>query len=303
MTFKLSHHHLMIDANINRFKEGARVLEDLARFVLNDYDLFLRIKNLKHRIHYIVMERPLSEDDIGGPDFKETPRSASLLDIANANALRMQEAARVLEETYDKELYKTLRFASYDLHAEVINKLSLFLKKDKLAGTYAICNPKLQPIKKIASVIEQNHISVCEVRMAQSTKREIINAVVELQAHLPQTLLIVNEHLDVALACADGVHLGQEDFPLEIARKITPSNFIIGLSCHTLSQAQSAEKNGANYISVDCDIVAIDALKNVVKSANVPVCAMGDINASNIDEVKSTQVAMIAMSQVVWEKV
>ena len=61
--------------------------------------------------------------------------------------------------------------------------------------------------------------------------------------------LIVNDRLDIALAVrADGVHLGQEDLPLEAARKIAGDKLIIGVSTHDLAQARRAEADGADYI-------------------------------------------------------
>ncbi len=301
------HQDLMIDANINRFKEGARVLEDLARFVLNDYNLFVKIKDLKHQIQFKTLDRPLSQRDIGGPTFKESPRSASLLDLAHANALRMQEASRVLEEIYDKDLFKAIRFRSYDIHTEIITKLQLFLKRDKLKGVYAICNPELMSIDKIAVHINQKKISICQVRMKNSTKRQVLQAVLKMRKIVQeQTLIIVNDHLDIALACADGVHLGQQDLPLEMARKIAPSHFIIGVSCHSVMEAQTAAIGGAHYISVGClypsftksDVidVALDTLKEIVDAVDVPVCAIGGINASNIDAVMAAKVSMVAMA-------
>ncbi len=63
-------------------------------------------------------------------------------------------------------------------------------------------------------------------------------------------LLIINDHVDVALAAeADGVHLGQRDLPLTAAKTIAP-DLIIGVSTHTINQAKQAQSNGAGYVNI-----------------------------------------------------
>ncbi|MBD3234804.1 MAG: thiamine phosphate synthase, partial [candidate division Zixibacteria bacterium] len=65
------------------------------------------------------------------------------------------------------------------------------------------------------------------------------------------TIFIVNDYIDIALLSeADGVHLGQGDIPIKEARKITPEDFIIGVSTHSLEQAKKAEADGADYIGI-----------------------------------------------------
>src|SRR5882762_7201731 len=62
-------------------------------------------------------------------------------------------------------------------------------------------------------------------------------------------VLIANDRVDIAmLAGADGVHLGQEDLPLEAARRVAGAGMIIGISTHTIEQARAAENGGADYI-------------------------------------------------------
>ncbi len=64
-------------------------------------------------------------------------------------------------------------------------------------------------------------------------------------------MFIVNDRLDVAIACgADGVHLGQDDIRVGVARQIAPSGFIIGVSVGTVDEAVRAEEEGADYIAI-----------------------------------------------------
>lgn len=299
------------DANINRFKEGARVLEDIARFVLKDMPLFTEIKALKHRVQAQIPFYTL-EPDIGGSDYVETHVRENMISLAMANGCRMQEAARVLEETYARQLFKEIRFESYRLHSKLMIKLLQFLKLPQLSGIYAICDPQKYSLAKMAKYINNSMISICQIRMKTAMKREVLAAVQQMRDLLnPDKILIVNDHFDIALLYAQGVHLGQDDLPVALARKIAPSDFIIGVSCHDTHEAQQAIAAGATYIAAGCLFptqtkqsaipMSLAMLRDIVALATVPVCAIGGINPNNMAKVWETQVAMVAMQTALWE--
>ena len=110
-------------------------------------------------------------------------------------------------------------------------------------------------------------------------------------------LFIVNDRLDVALACdADGVHLGQDDMGAGEARQIAPPRFIIGISVGTLDEAVRAEQEGADYIAVSPVFPTtsksdagpghgLDLLKKIRQIITIPVVAIGGINPGNVHEV------------------
>lgn len=111
-------------------------------------------------------------------------------------------------------------------------------------------------------------------------------------------VFIVNDRLDVALASeSDGVHLGQDDFPLPLARKILGVNKIIGGSAATLGEAQKCLYEGADYVgfgpvyptSSKADagpVSGIDLMKNVIDKVSLPLIAIGGVNKDNAPEVK-----------------
>jgi len=111
------------------------------------------------------------------------------------------------------------------------------------------------------------------------------------------TLFIVNDRLDVALACgADGVHLGQDDMRAGIARQIAPPGFIIGVSVGSVDEAVKAEQEGADYIAISpvfSTASKIDAgtgrglgvLREIRRNVSVPVIAIGGINRGNVCDV------------------
>jgi len=108
--------------------------------------------------------------------------------------------------------------------------------------------------------------------------------------------LIVNDRIDVALgSAADGVHLGQEDLPLEIGRKLLGEK-IVGVSTHSLEQAKEAEANGADYIgfgpifstatkNTGYTARGLEMLARIRAAVALPIVAIGGITEANIQQV------------------
>lgn len=302
--------HHIVDANINRFKEGARVLEDIARFVLKDLTLFAEIKNLKQQI--IHRGKPIQYvEDIGGATFEEDNNRNSLLELVQANAARMQEAARVLEEIDDAKQFKKIRFASYELHQIILKKLAEFRLVTQLKGLYPICCPDILSIPEMASIINQTSVSICQLRMKKANKQALYQAASQFKSLLNENvLLIINDHLDVAMLCADGVHLGQNDMPPDKIRQQASEQFILGITCHNVKEALNAESSGCSYISLGClfttntkkETTSIDlhTAQEISSLSQVPVCVIGGINIDNITTAQMTQADMLAVCEAIW---
>lgn len=118
--------------------------------------------------------------------------------------------------------------------------------------------------------------------------------------------LIINDNIDAAKAVdADGVHLGQDDFPAKTAREILGKNKIIGVTAKTIRQAQKAEKDGADYLgsgaifgtSTKGNAVKMDmaTLISITASVNIPVAAIGGITGKNILSLAGTGIAGAAV--------
>lgn len=119
-------------------------------------------------------------------------------------------------------------------------------------------------------------------------------------------LLIINDHLDIALACgADGVHLGQDDLPPAAAKKLAPE-LIIGVSTHNLEEALEAQKQGADYVNIGpifatqtkeltMKPLGPEAVKQIAPQLKIPFTVMGGINRSNIREVLKAGAGKIAV--------
>ncbi len=109
-------------------------------------------------------------------------------------------------------------------------------------------------------------------------------------------LLIINDHIDIAISVdADGVHLGQDDFPLIQARELLPEK-IIGISTHTPKQAIEAQNNGADYVNIgplattatknlpEDSYLGFEAIDDFIPVLKIPFTVMGGINETNIDQ-------------------
>lgn len=125
--------------------------------------------------------------------------------------------------------------------------------------------------------------------------------------------LIINDRVDIALAVkADGVHLGQNDLPVELARSLAGSDFIIGVSVSTLEEARAAQAAGADYLGVgamfatgtknDATIVSFDELTRIREAITLPLIVIGGINKTTIPLFLNTGIDGIAVVSAIVAK-
>ena len=118
--------------------------------------------------------------------------------------------------------------------------------------------------------------------------------------------LIIDDRVDVALAVnAEGVHLGQSDMPVSVARKIMGNEKIIGATAKTVSQAKEAYTQGADYLGVGAIyptttkvktvLTSTDTLKDICNAVPIPTNAIGGLNKDNIDILKGIPIAGICV--------
>ena len=152
-------------------------------------------------------------------------------------------------------------------------------------------------ISAMAEVALKAGIKFIQYRDKNAARRKIFEEALTLRGLTARyrATLIINDYPDIALAVdADGVHLGQDDFPLREARKIMGGR-IVGISTHDLAQAGEAEEGGADYIgfgpvfhTTTKDAGAprgLDFLKGVTENVRIPVVAIGGINMDNMEAV------------------
>ncbi|MET3193414.1 thiamine phosphate synthase [Bacillus sp. OAE603] len=125
--------------------------------------------------------------------------------------------------------------------------------------------------------------------------------------------LIINDRLDIALAIkADGLHIGQEDLPITVAREIVGKDMIIGVSATTLEEALLAQKQGADYVGIgsvyptntklDTKPVSLEELHVIREAISIPIVGIGGINEGNVTDLMETKIDGVAIVSAILGK-
>lgn len=149
-------------------------------------------------------------------------------------------------------------------------------------------------------------VTLLQLREKNKTTREYIHLAekVHILTRKYNVPLIIDDRIDVAMAVsAEGVHLGQSDMPVGIARKILGGNYIIGATAKTIEQAADAYNQGADYLGVGAIyptttkvktvITSVQTLKQICDAVPIPTNAIGGLNKDNIGILKNTGISGI----------
>jgi len=170
-----------------------------------------------------------------------------------------------------------------------------------LPPLYAILDPeqiKGRAIEEVLRELVRGGVTMLQLRVKSLAVKDFLELaqLVRSETQRQDCRLIVNDRVDIAMACnADGVHLGQDDLPLHVGRKLMGDK-IIGISTHDIKQAQQAERGGADYIGFgpmfgtttkDTGLTArgVDMLKQIRAAVTIPIVAIGGINEQNVSQV------------------
>ena len=167
---------------------------------------------------------------------------------------------------------------------------------------YVITDETLSGRRSHAEIARQaiaGGANVIQLRDKTSGCRDLITTGREIRkiTRKTHTLFIVNDRLDVALACgADGVHLGQGDLRVDVARQIARPGFVIGMSVGSVAEAVQAEQDGADYLALSPTFATaskddagpghgLAILAAVCSRVTIPVVAIGGITRANVEDV------------------
>jgi thiamine-phosphate pyrophosphorylase len=152
-----------------------------------------------------------------------------------------------------------------------------------------------------AALAQSGGVAFFQYRNKNGTRREIYETALRLARSIRTSgaLFILNDHADIAAAVgADGVHMGQDDLPIEAARRILGTEALVGISTHSLEQARAAVAAGADYIGFGPiyqtstkNAGAVQGLENlaaVAAAVSIPVIAIGGITRDTIGDVMRT---------------
>jgi thiamine-phosphate pyrophosphorylase len=300
----------ILDANVNRGREALRVIEEYARFALDDADATERAKTCRHQLREFVevagRDALLADRDTAGDVGRDVKTAAELQrasaeDVVRAAFARLSEATRVLGE-YGKlvsasaaNVAELLRYQSYELEQRLVLRGSLRAKfravRLYVILTEALCRGSW--LETSEAVIRGGAGSI-QLREKELPDAELLRRARRLRELTARrdVLLFINDRPDIAkLARADGVHVGQDDLPVREARRIAGGNVLVGKSTHTLEQLAAAATEEPDYIAVgpmfpsptkpQGRVVGPQTLAEAAKRTRIPLVGIGGITPGN----------------------
>ena len=272
----------VLDAASNRASEGLRVVEDFARFVLDDQHLTRLVKQLRHDLAEACAALPTAERHAARETQRDvgtnlsTPAEARRADawaVCSASCERVKQSLRGLEEFGKVALpeisprLESLRYRFYTVEKSLGITHDAAERLDDVR--LCVLVDGRETVDEFGRLIDAlisagaGMIQLRDKRLADAELVERARCLVELAKHSQQKnpspgpslqgrgnlVVIVNDRTDIAAAVgADGVHLGQDDLTIKDARAILGPRRLVGVSTHNLDQARSAVLEGANYL-------------------------------------------------------
>jgi len=307
----------LIDANLNRAKEGLRVAEDIIRFVLRNRELFELIKETRHNLQnaeraFGVAEgiSARQEADIGQAKVLDSEYIRhSIWGLLRANFSRAGEAMRVLEEfgkIYLRDKAHILEEIRYDIYKLEFKTLTLtphyWLN---LYFSTGVVYPLSDSVDELIWLI--NHgAKIFQLRDKTSSVQDVFKKAKYICSYIKKreerlgegdkVLFIMNDYLDIAAALpVAGVHIGQGDGNIVQARRRLGALKIIGRSNDSMEHIKKSVVEGADYASIgpvfetpikaDLPAVGLKLVKQVAEEITIPWLAIGGINKTTINQV------------------
>lgn len=315
----------MFDAAANRAGEGLRLVEDYARFALDDAHLTARLKQLRHDLAAVVRQTPVrarltardTPGDVGTSLTTAAERvRAGLADLAAANLKRAQQALRTLEETaklwnpaWAAEL-EQLRYESYALERAVLLAADSRARLAE-ARVYVLVDgrPTAEDFERLVTQLVAAGADLVQLRDKSLDDRTLLDRAGRLRrlTRGTRTLAILNDRADLAAAVgADGVHVGQEELTVRAARAVVGPEALVGVSTHSIEQARRAVLDGADYLGVGptfpsrtksfAEFPGLALVGEVAREISLPAFAIGGLGPENAADVVAAGLRRVAVS-------
>jgi thiamine-phosphate pyrophosphorylase len=299
----------ILDANLDRAREGLRIVEEWCRFGLDNISLARECKDLRQQLAALhTPDLRAARNTVGDVGTQLThiqeEQRENIDRLLIANLCRIQEALRVLEE-YAK-LYnpamsvscKQMRYRVYSLES-ALDELKTPAKMADLikAKIYLVT----MPVPDLLGTVEKALQGGLKLVQYRSKEADDVDRFQEAKAlcelcHRYGALFISNDRVDLALAVgADGVHLGQNDLPIAVARQILGRDKIVGRSTTNPTEMAKALAEGADYIGVGPvhetptkagkAASGLEYVRYAVQNSTVPWFAIGGIDHTNVGDV------------------
>jgi thiamine-phosphate pyrophosphorylase len=306
----------ILDANLDRAREGLRILEEWCRFGLNNAQMANECKQLRQEIaawHSVELRAARdTQGDIGTElSHPHEEERSSIKALLLANFCRVQEALRVLEE-YGKLYHpdmgkacKQMRYRVYSLETNLMGyeRHQLLLR----SHLYFVTSPAENLLETVEAALKGG-LTLVQYRDKDALDSQRLENAQQLcqLCHHYGALFIINDRVDLALAVdADGVHLGQEDMPIATARQLLGPQRLIGRSTTNSDEMQRAIAEGADYIGVGPiyetptkegkAAVGLEYVRYAMNNSSVPWFAIGGIDTTNINDVIDAGASRVAV--------
>ena len=321
-----------LDASANRSAEAVRVLEDILRFCLNDAFLSQEAKAIRHELAVIFSREDFQPRirlrdvlrDVGvSTTVAKTPPRTEMKHVFAANAARASQSIRSLEECSRLVVpavtaaFERLRYRIYTLEKAA---MAIIISENRLADI-SLCvlldvdRPKTEFKTLVGQLLTAgvNMIQLRDKKANTSLLCERTKTITQQARQYAEStagkkcIVLVNDRADVAVAAnADGVHLGETDLPVNLARKVCGHEFIIGRTAHSIDEAKQAVLDGADYLGVGpCypsntkqfkEFATDTFLRDVSEEIRLPVFAIGGITSDNLDRLVRLGVKRVAIA-------
>ncbi|MFN0136426.1 MAG: thiamine phosphate synthase [Phycisphaerae bacterium] len=304
----------ILDANLNRAREALRVIEEYARFILDDADATAAIKRTRHDLaasvastpHAALLDARDSHGDVGRDAKLDTElHRTDVESVVRAEFARLSEAARAVAE-YGKLIApaivaaaETLRHRGYQLEQTIILRGSLRAKLRSLR-LYVIITESLCRTDwlQTAAAALRGGAGCLQLREKTLPDRELLRRAMMLRdlTRSHDALLCINDRPDIArLVGADMVHVGQDDLSVAEVRRIAGGRTLVGKSTHTPAQIAAALLEEPDYIAVgpmfatttkpQDTIAGVETLRYAAERTSLPRIAIGGITAATAPSI------------------
>lgn len=325
----------IVDANLNRAREGLRVMEDLARFGLDDGELAGSLKTARHELReaakragmdpeLAVLERDTPGDVGTGLTTATEGRRRTLREVGVAAGMRVSEALRVLEEvakigsdggSLKGQGFEALRYRAYTLAKRLT--LALASGEGRQWGLCVLITERLcthHTWERVAELAIEGGAECLQLREKEMEGAELVRRARRLvEMSRGQVRVVVNDRADVCVvAGADGVHVGQGDLSAVDARKVVGFGRLVGVSTANMHQARGAAAMGADYCGLGPVFATTTKDKPVLSgvayvreylaeaaTARLPHLAIAGIGPGNIGELRAAGCRGVAVSSAV----
>ena len=321
-----------IDASANRAAEALRVIEDVARFVLDDQRLTALAKDLRHELAAALASPPLDgrvaardvAGDVGaGLESQAALGRASTADLVAANAARAAQALRSLAEFAAVVApaaaadFERLRYRLYDVER-------LALAAARAAGRLAGVNlcvlvdgrGEAADFERLVAGLVEAGVRMLQIRDKRLDPPALVDRVrraVAIARRRPAeeaVLVIVNDRVDVAAAVgAAGGHVGAEDLPVPLARRVLGPAALLGATAHDVAAARAAAAAGADYLGIGpcfpsatkafAEFAPSEFLRTVATEIALPAYAIGGVTLERLATLRGLGVTRVAVASAV----